>query len=439
MDKRNDIYKAGNDSSREKIFAEPYSDGIFHIVENKYRLNRRIFNKTQAEWKDTENGVLQSPDYATVRLSEETIFRFGKDWDELVEKTDGWLFSVDYDSYDYNMAFEYDKDIYFPNGGCSSIQKGSIRGRNYDWYIDWSPTFLVRTKGGNGRYATIGFTTGRDTLMRDIALSKKYVPYYDILPFRMLDGINEKGLMVNINVCQILNNEGELEITNMKDKDEPAIPMIMFTRYALDFCANVDEVIDLVSKRNFYGADRDGFTEEFHFMVSDSTGRTIVVEWKDNEPRITEANVMTNYKLCEDPSRDYGAGHERSEILSNGLAEVETAEDAFELMKKVHYTNCYKNWDISRDIFWYSELNGKGEYPVLGAYDLHQGVDHSEYVRFAEVMVKLFRGKDKDTELRKNANTWQTVHTSVYDPENNRILINVQEQEQEPLEIEIKF
>lgn len=431
----NDIYGYGNDLNQDGVYKKNYSDGIYQHILSKYKFNTRTFNKPQDKWLETELGAIYSPDYSTIEISDKVKFTFGDDWDELVKATNGWLFSLDYEDYNYDYAYDYLKNKYFPMGGCSSFHKGNIRGRNYDWYKDWSSTFLVRTKATNDRYATIGICSGigDNELSIQKVKSKKKLKLYEILPFMLLDGINEKGLIANINVCQIFNDNGEQEITDITDKENPAIPAVMFVRYILDYCATIDEVIDVVNTRNIFMANIKNFVEEFHFMVSDSTGRTIVIEYKNNQPIITEGEnlIMTNYKLCEDTGTDYGAGYERANIVRKNLDTVIDAKSALDVMYLIKYTNAYESFkdeSLPDEEKWYSECNSKGVYSNGVPFDLHQGVPYSEYAYIVSKMIEMYDEPDENIK-RNNKNTWQTVHSIVYDPNNNKLLIRVQENE----------
>lgn len=249
---------------------------------------------------------------------------------------------MEYDNYNYDFALKFLKEKYFPMGGCSSFHYNNIRGRNYDWFLDWAPTFLVKTNGTNGRYSTIGICNGigdNDIKVNNLNIDSSM---FDILPFMLLDGMNEKGLIANINVCQVFNDNGEIDITNITNKEGPTIPGLMLVRYMLDYCANIDEVIELVNTRNICMAKSERLLEEFHYMVSDSTGRTIILEFKDNKPVIIEDNVMTNFKLCGNTGKDYGAGYERYDILKNGLNTVSDIYSGLDLMKQVKYSLTYE-------------------------------------------------------------------------------------------------
>lgn len=78
-----------------------------------------------------------------------------------------------------------------------------------------------------------------------------------------------------------------------------------------------------------------------------------------------------------------------------------------------------------------SECNAKGTYSDGTTYDLHQGLDYSEYDKMKNIMINLY---DKDEIIKRNAkNTWQTVHSTIYDLDKKQLLICVQEQDKTAL------
>lgn len=68
MKRFNDIYTAGNDYLQDKSYVEEntYYDGIYHIVNNVKKLNKRVTNKPQSDWEENPNGFIFSKDYAVI-------------------------------------------------------------------------------------------------------------------------------------------------------------------------------------------------------------------------------------------------------------------------------------------------------------------------------------------------------------------------------------
>ncbi len=57
--------------------------------------------------------------------------------------------------YDYEEYYETSRERlekFKPQfGGCSSEQNGMVRGRNYDWFYDEAPEFVVHVPAKEGR------------------------------------------------------------------------------------------------------------------------------------------------------------------------------------------------------------------------------------------------------------------------------------------------
>lgn len=86
-------------------------------------------------------------------------------------------------------------------------------------------------------------------------------------------------------------------------------PVLM--RKMLDFCANVDEAVELAKSVNVKSPMPDN---DYHIMVCDKTGKAVVLEWVSNKLNIIETDRCTNYYLTREDH--YGYGYERFDIVS---------------------------------------------------------------------------------------------------------------------------
>lgn len=209
--------------------------------------------------------------------------------------------------------------------GCSTIQtktqsEGYLFGRNYDWKD--CTVMIVQTKPDNG-YASISTCNmdflrfGEDYLPESflnkmLALSAVYVP---------LDGMNEKGLCV---ADLMIDTE---ETTN-QNTGKVSLTTTTAIRLILDHAATVEEALDLLSKYDMHSSA--GMMH--HLAIADVYGNSVVVEYIDNEMKVTETPVVTNFYLT--PGEKYGIGSEQSkqryEILNICLAD-ENCEDMAQL------------------------------------------------------------------------------------------------------------
>lgn len=100
-----------------------------------------------------------------------------------IERLRSYLYKVSFDSIP-----EYDGVGDLPAGCSSYVHDGKLY-RNFDWYYDDSPTFIVRCKGFTG--------VAVDRRMTDVCLNDDYVGQ---LPYHVVDGRNDDGIMMSTHV-----------------------------------------------------------------------------------------------------------------------------------------------------------------------------------------------------------------------------------------------
>ncbi len=177
--------------------------------------------------------------------------------------------------------------------GCSSITAnnageagGKIFGRNFD-YPDGS-ALIIHTKPYEG-YESVStsypyYVTGNlwweptDKIATDaICLGLIYAP---------LDGMNEKGLYISI--LQL-----DDEQTNQTAEGKNDVQTTVAVRYLLDNAASVEEAITILEGFNMHNV----FGTAYHFAIADNTGKSVVVEYLNNEMIVTETRVVTNHYI----------------------------------------------------------------------------------------------------------------------------------------------
>lgn len=216
-------------------------------------------------------------------------------------------------------------------GGCSSLRKGGTHGRNYDWYFDRAPSFVVRTpRTAVHRHATLGVATlmsiGYDQV------KDGWNELYGVLECAVVDGINDAGLACNVNVvppgdspdfrlCDPPPAAGAPRYVaeNITFGTRPGRPR-RFTgaicRTILDGFGSVDEVAAGIRDFDWYAArdDREDFREEFHAMVSDAE-KTAVIEFVANRLVIHTWKADGEYLGCDMP--EYSIGRQVRPIMTN--------------------------------------------------------------------------------------------------------------------------
>lgn len=350
-----------------------------------------------------------------------------------LKKLEDYFYEITYDTdFDYAQGEIYLSKYGQNFGGCSAARKSNLIGRNYDWYYDNVSEFVVHSSRTNNRFASIGIAAGMMGLNNDFVESGIWSDEYNYLPFYTLDGINEYGVFVEDNVV----SPGDKGWTIGTNPGMPRMMALMIPRFILDHATSVDDAIALLKTRDIYGARTSRFTEEFHIMVADKT-KTVEIEFVNNEMVIIEnPKIVTNFYLHgflgetktgfeieggiepEDTTLTaHAMGVERYDILQAGIDSVESEEDMVDLMKQIWYTKTYK---ADTNPFWYSEMVG----PTKSFGDLTIYQNKSAYSGIIEIMKEMFEHR-----TREEKNTWQTVHSSVYNLEDKSFQIIVQEGE----------
>ncbi|MBQ0059292.1 MAG: linear amide C-N hydrolase [Lachnospiraceae bacterium] len=357
------------------------------------------------------------------------------------DKVTDYLFEVTYDRYEQNI----DKaKAYFAKynphlGGCSSLQNGAFRGRNYDWLFDEEPEFVIHVPANEeGRHASIGVAATTAVTASDVE-SGAYLDVYDWLPYVTLDGMNDAGLTVNINVVGF-GEMGEFEMKT-EDPSDDVCPL-MVTRLLLDKAGSIDEAIGMMQDMDIFSL---GTLEECHFMITgkqspdDDTINTVVVELIPNAEKHYELSiidynkgdfvdnkpVMTNFHLTgfdgsvESATR-HPMGMERYQLLIENYDQAKTLRGIMDLMKKVYYTRAY---DLYMDNFWYTEYSG-GDLDMTNRGEKNLKGDISAAGAYAAMIQKQL---DDYNRVERDGSTWHTVHTSIYDTENAKLYVLPQE------------
>jgi len=242
--------------------------------------------------------------------------------------------------------------------GCSTLSVSGTEGeqffgRNFDWGT--CTTLIVQTQPSNG-YASIS-TVNMDFL--DLGLSLSESGFVRLMsaaaPYAPMDGMNEKGLCVA--VLMIEDRPGFDQ-----DTGKPDLTTTTAVRLLLDKAADVDEALTLLEQYDLHASA--GMM--VHFAIADASGRSVAVEYVENEMSVIETPIVTNFYLT--PGEKYGIGTEESklryEILTRTLANspVQTAEqvrDALDSVSKHNFDSVFASteWSIVFDqrnhLAWY--------------------------------------------------------------------------------------
>lgn len=258
-----------------------------------------------------------------------------------------------------NVDIEFKGSIF----GCGTISavnsnNDKMFGRNFDW--NSCDALIVKTKPSNG-YSSIS-TVNMDFIKSGTGLSLNLLP--DNIKtiaalYAPLDGMNEKGLCVAVNMIQDSD-------TIEQNSNKPDITTTTAIRLLLDKAADVDEAVTLLEQYDMHAS----MGMMIHFAISDANGKSIAVEYIDNKMVVTETPVLTNFYISQ--GEKYGIGtnqsHERYDILMKALSDnsnmnAEQVKNALDSVSKDNF-NEYESteWSIvfnqtSGEVIYYHREN----------------------------------------------------------------------------------
>ncbi len=218
------------------------------------------------------------------------------------------------------------------NFGCCAFTAKTpegqrLFGRNFDYEETDTLVFYTAPKGC---YASYGVTDlrffdigaeqsldGNDIVAKALMLAAPYVT---------MDGINEAGVGVGIL---------QLDIDELhQDNGKPDLMIFAAIRGILDNCATVDEAIELLS-----GYDIHSFlSRSYHLFITDKTGKSVIVEWTDEETFIVEDTACTNDVMSENKFYDPDWNCKRYDKIKERLSEKDnilTSDEAMSVTSDV--------------------------------------------------------------------------------------------------------
>lgn len=308
-----------------------------------------------------------------------------------------YLHAIDFDSsYPDDAAWYYSQMTGI--GGCSARRVSGTVERNYDWNFDDSAEFIVKMSKGPSRFASVGVASVGQHLKESDVNSGKWSRWFKCLPGATLDGINEYGVVAEINVVPANGAEWE---TQTSTRDLNAVGAV---RYVLDNAQTAAQGAAYIAAHVYIPEAMKRMGYSAHYMIADASETWIV---EDGVAYSTEVegipNVMTNFRVLS--ADEFGTGYERYQLLSLSASDI---TDAW-------FTKAYEKeqaWPWPTE-FAGSE-DGEGKIPHTATERLQAWAD-------AHVIPEL--------PVERNKQFWQTVHTSKYDIANKTLTIAVQEKD----------
>lgn len=219
--------------------------------------------------------------------------------------------------------------------GCSTLSVpgengGYLFGRNFDW--NNCNAMIISSKPVQG-YASVS-TVNTDFIQAggvDIAKLPDNIRAIIGL-YAPLDGMNEMGLAVSVNMIQ----DGD---TIEQNTDKPDITTTTAIRLLLNQAADVEEAISLLEQYDLHAS----MGMMIHFAIADAGGRSVAVEYINNEMIVTDTPVVTNFYLAEGEKHGIGTSqsHMRYDMLQEALEhhEAMSAEDVRDALDSVSKDN----------------------------------------------------------------------------------------------------
>lgn len=205
--------------------------------------------------------------------------------------------------------------------GCSTILVSSpdgemLFGRNFDWNNCEAMVVLDYPENGYASISTVNMDfikQGAGGRASEMVLSLDTVCTLAAL-YAPLDGMNEAGLAVSVNMIQ----DGAVIA---QDTEKPDITTTTAIRLLLNKAADVEEALKMLSQYDMHSS----MGMMVHFALADKNGRSVAVEYVDNEMIITETPVVTNFYFAQGEKNGVGTAqsHERYDILMQALEEQE--------------------------------------------------------------------------------------------------------------------
>lgn len=180
-------------------------------------------------------------------------------------------------------------DLGVTGDGCTAFvtknEKGEIiYGRNFDF--DYAPSLQLYTDPDDG-YASVSTVN-----LSFAGYSEDYLPhglsFQSFLtlaaPFLPFDGMNEKGVAMALLAVP--------EVQLQADPDKITLNTTTAIRLVLDKAASVEEAVALLQQYNIYFSG----DIECHYLIADSTGHSVIVEYYDGGLKIVETD--TDYQIA---------------------------------------------------------------------------------------------------------------------------------------------
>ena len=176
--------------------------------------------------------------------------------------------------------------------GCSTLtvktpEDGVMMARNFDY--PYGTALIMHTIPDEGYESITTFSTnffGFGENYKPEGFKNQYMALAGL--FMALDGLNEKGLAIAV------LDAGDKVVTR-QNTSKPDLTTTTAVQYLLKNAANIDEALALLNASDMNSDPGSAY----HFSMADATGRSVAVEYVENQMVVTESPFVTNHYLCE--------------------------------------------------------------------------------------------------------------------------------------------
>ena len=430
-------------------------EGVAYYLNTEYydedeKVVREIATYSVEEYTDAATGDLKKK-WSIIGMPNENAY-------DSIKKLDDYLYEVSYSDIDFDYTKKFDDlaDL----GACSVAKRGNKIFRNFDWFYDEVCEFIMHTPATiGGRHSVIGVCGAINALTKDIVESGMYNPYFKLLPYKLLDGFNDAGLMMAVLVTPY--ETGDIPTTGTNPSAPNRINASYAVRYILDNCATVEEAKNTFeNKVDWYVSEPTrALGHELHYFIADGSGKSAYLYFKNNEAHsadftetygtnVFDYPIVTNFKL--EPATLYSLGgpsgtpYIPTPYIANeygissydyGLTENASGGERYNLL--MNYSKTDHDWEpfISSFGNYRYNLGFTGVYTdrpsssmfkknsdVVGVNDLKYGDPLANFTTTINEVKTLWADRER------NGIFWQTVHTSIYDLDEMSVKINGQEE-----------
>jgi len=245
--------------------------------------------------------------------------------------------------------------------------KGYYVGRNLDLKDDIQNLILVNYP--EEHYSSIS-TVNPDFIKQFINEKDKLSEeVLTLIPFLVtLDGLNEKGVSISVNM-----NQGDVKETELNPYKLFHFNVSFLMRSVLDYASSTDKAIDVI--RGFELLN--DFDFNVHFMISDASGKSVVVEYvydkkkKTNNMVVTESSIVTNFNIAK--GKKSNSGKKQYDIIKKMTKTTRkmNANDVKNTLKAAKHNTQYSIvYDLNnREAIYYVRENYNKGYKVQ--FNLH--------------------------------------------------------------------